>query len=252
MDEADFLENYLTDSSDQIDPRFIHEIPPVDGLEKDGRLIIRAEHEDTYSHNVIYKHVNKKSAMRLIEVYKNTQHRKTGIFVRLVGSMSLVKKGFPILFLDAAVTNVSPITADKEDITTRVVLHLPQANPDQRQMLFSTMSEHADKDGFAYRELNIPPLPGFWGPIWVGESKKFDLPFISTLRFSAWNAYRGILNRTEEHNAFDYRPVMEHMVFNNSMSEHLLFNKMGLGVQLESQSAFFTAMVSGIEALSLD
>ena len=47
MDEADFLKNYLTESNDQLDPRFVHEMPPVTGLEKDGKLIIRAEHKDT-------------------------------------------------------------------------------------------------------------------------------------------------------------------------------------------------------------
>ena len=246
MNEQDFLENYLWPSDDRLDRTFTHPLPNIEGLKKCGDFIVQDELEDTSSTNIMTKYVSDILGVRLVEMYKNTQNKVTGVFVRLVGTMSLVKTGYPFLLLDAVVTNVSLFTAERKDITTRVAIHLPQADPEQREMFFNSFSEQAKEDGISYSEREFDFAPDFWGPTWLAESKGVDLDMLRQLRDFAWSSYKGLMEETKEKTPFDYRPLQEHMVFNTARREHLMFERMGLSVPEEAQAAFFSVLVSGI------
>jgi hypothetical protein len=246
MNEKDFIRNYLQPSDHKLDRTFTHPLPDIEGLEKCGDFIVQGELEETFSTNIITKFASDILGVKLVEVYKNTQHKGTGIFVRIVGAMVLVKSGYPFLFLDAAVTNVSPLTAEREDITTRVAIHIPQADPEKREIFFNPLNEKAKEDSISHRDMEMDTMPAFWGPVWLGESKGFDPDMIRQLREYAWISYKCLIEQTEEKRPFDYRPVQEHMIFTNAMSEHLLFEKMGLSVSVEAQAAAFSVQVSGV------
>jgi len=246
MNEKDFIINYLQPSDHKLDRTFTHPLPNIEGLKKCGDFIVQGELEETFSTNIITKFISGILGVRVVEVYKNTQHKGTGIFVRIVGALILVKAGYPFLFLDAAVTNVSPLTAEREDITTRVAIHLPQADPEQRKMFFYRLSEKAKEDGIFYRDMEPDTFPAFWGSVWLGESKRFNLDMIRQLRDYAWISYKCLIEQTKEKSPFDYKPMQEHMIFNNAVSEHLLFKKMGLSVPVEAQAASFSVLVSGV------
>ncbi len=243
MNENDFVMHYLQPSDSRLDRKFIHPLPPVEGLTKCGDFIVQGELDETFSTNIISKYVSKNLGIRLVEVYKNTQHKGTGVFVRLVGTMSLVKTGYPFLFLDAAITNVSPVTAEREEITTRVAIHLPQANPEQRDLFFNALSEKAKEIGVSYRNLERDTLPDFWGSIWLAESKGFAPDMIRHLRDYAWISYKMFTEETMVKSPFDYKPMQEMMIFNNAEAEHLMFKNMGLSVPTEAQAAFFSVIV---------
>ncbi len=99
MSEKDFITNYLQPSDNRLDRTFTHPLPPdIEGLKKCGDFIVQGELEDTFSTNIIRKYVSDTAGIKLVEVYKNTQNKVTGVFIRLVGTMSLVKNGYPFLF----------------------------------------------------------------------------------------------------------------------------------------------------------
>jgi len=246
VNEKDFLMNYLQPSTNRLDKTFPFPLPDIEGLKKSGDFIVQGELEETFSVNIISKFESDVLGVRLIEVYKNSQNKDSGLFIRLVGSLSLVKNGYPFLFLDAAVTNVSPLTTEPEDITTRVAIHLPQADPEQKKLFFTMLSEKAQENGVSYRDMKSDALPDFWGSVWLGETKKFDLDMIRQLRNDAWLSYKQLFEQTKKRVPFDYRPVQERMMFDNAAGEHLLFKKMGLSVPMEAQAAFFSVMVAGV------
>jgi len=246
MNEKDFLENYLWPSDDRLDRTFTHPLPNIEGLKKCGDFIVQGEHEDTFSTNIMTKYVSDTLGVRLVEVYKNTQNKVTGVFVRLVGTMSLVKTGYPCLALDAAVSNVNLATGERGDIKTTVAIHLPQANPEQRKIFFDYLSEQAKEAGISYQERQSDALPDFWGSVWVAQLKGAAFDIIRKLREHAWSSYKRLMEETEEKTPFDYRPVQEHMVFNTARREHLMFERMGLSVAEEAQAAFFSVLVSGV------
>ena len=246
MSEKDFLERYLWPSSDRLDRTFTHPLPKIEGLRKCGDFIVQCEHEDTFSTNIMTKYESDIAAIKLVEVYKCTQNKVTGTFVRLVGTISLVKQGYPFLLLDASVRNVSMITGEREDIATRVAIHLPQADPEQRQMFFPRLSEQAKEGGITYRDMTVDQLPDFWGTIWLGEANGVNLDMIRKVRDYAWSSYKGIMEKTGVKAPFDYRPFQEQMIFNVSSLEHDTFKRMGLSVPVESQAAFFSVQVSGV------
>lgn len=245
MNEKDFLVNYLQPSDHKLDRTFTHPLPDIEGLKKCGDFIVQGELEETTSTNIISKFESDTSGIRVIEVYKNTQHKFTGIFIRLMGTINFVKIGYPFLFLDAAVTNVNFITAQKEDIGTTVAIHLPQADHDQSEMLIARLNKKAKEDGISCSDRKPDNLPDFWGSVWVGKSKGFNPDMIKRLRDHAWISYKYLIEQTKDKSPFDYKPMQEHMIFNISQSEHLLFKKLGLSVPMESQAAFFSVMVSG-------
>ncbi len=246
MNEKDFLEKYLWPSDDRLDRTFTHPLPNIEGLKKCGDFIVQCELEDTFSTNIITKYESDISGVRLVEVYKNTQNKVTGVFVRLVGTISLVKTGYPFLLLDAVVSNVSILTSEREDIATRVVIHLPQVDPEQRRIILNSFSEQAEEGGLSYSERQLDTVPDYWGPIWVAESKGINFDMIRELREHAWSCYKGLMERTKEKTSFDYKPTQENMIFGTAGREHLSFKRKGLSVPVEVQAAFFSVLVSGI------
>jgi hypothetical protein len=246
MNEKDFLENYLWPSGDRLDRTFTHPLPNIEGLKKCGEFIVQGELEDTFSTNIMTKYESDTLGVRLVEVYKNSQNKVTGVFVRLVGTMSLVKTGYPCLALDAAVSNVNLATGEREDIKTTVAIHLPQVDPEQRKKVFQGFSEQAKEAGISYQERQSDALPDFWGPVWLAQSKGADFDIIRKLRDYAWSSYERLIEETEEKTPFDYRPFQEHMIFNTARREHLSFKRMGLSVAEEAQAAFFSVLVSGV------
>ncbi len=182
MSEKDFLEKYLWPSGDRLDRTFTHPLPNIEGLKKCGDFIVQCEHEDTFSTNIMTKYVSDTSGVILKEVYKNTQNKVTGVFVRLVGTMSLVKIGYPRLALDAAVSNVNLFTGEREDIKTTVAIHLRQVDPELRKKVFEGFSEQAKEAGVSCQEREVEYAPDFKGSIWVAESKGVNLDIIRKLR----------------------------------------------------------------------
>ncbi len=253
MNEEDFLEKYLWSSDDRLDRTFTHPLPNIEGLKKCGDFIVQCELEDTFSTNIITKYESDISGVRLVEVYKNTQNKVTGVFLRLVGTISLVKAGYPFLLLDAVVSNVSILTSEREDIATRVVIHLPQADPEQREIFFGHLNEQAKESGISFREMEVSQLKreetqsaDFYGPVWTTESKGANLDMIRQLRDYAWSSYKRVIEQTKEKTPFDYRPFQEHMIFNMARIESLGFKSHGKSVPVEAQAAFFSVIVSGV------
>jgi hypothetical protein len=247
MDEKSFLENYIEPSEAKLNADIVHPLPPIDGLKKSGEFIVQGKRDDTFSTNIIHKYESESTGITLIDVYKCSEHTKDGQFVRLVGTMRVVKPGYPAMFLDAAVSNISPFTQQREPITTRVLIHLPQADVAQREIIFGKLNALAEQGKVTHKEVNIPHMPDFWGPIWLAESKKLDLDLIKDIRNCAGEAYVEVTEKAEGNSSIDYAPVKEHMVFKTSKNEHMLFGKMGLTVDIEAQAAFFSVMTAGVE-----
>ncbi len=246
MNERDFLDNYLWPSDDRLDRTFTHPLPNIEGLKKCGDFIVQCELGDTFSTNIMTKYESDSLGVRLVDVYKNSQNKVTGAFVRLVGTMSLVKTGYPFLVLDAGVQNYNPFTAEREDITTRVSIHLPQADQGQRKMLFSYLNEQAKEAGLSCQEMQFDQLPDFWGSMWLTELKGVNLYMIRQFRNHAWSAYKYLIEQTKEKTPFDYKPTQEQNIINIARLEHLSFKEKGLSVPVESQAAFFSVQVSGV------
>jgi hypothetical protein len=243
MNEKEFLEKYLWPSGDRLDKTFTFPLPNIEGLKKCGDFIIQCEYEDTFSTNIITKYESDTSGIILKDLYKNTHNKVTGVFVRLVGAMNLVKNGYPRVSLDAPILNVNSTTGEREDIITRMYITLPQADPEQRKIFFDHLSEQAKEVGISYGERKSDISPDFWGPMWMAETKGVNLDMFGKLRDFAWNSYKHVIEQTKEKIPFDYRPLQEYMIFDVSRREHLMFKKMGLSVPVEAQAAFFSAMV---------
>jgi len=113
MNGKDFLDNYLWPSESKLNMTFTLPLPNIGGLKKCGDLIVQSEHEDTFLTSIITKYVSDTLGVRLIEICKNTQNKVTGVFYRLVGQISLVKTGYPMLRLVAGVHNVNMFTGER-------------------------------------------------------------------------------------------------------------------------------------------
>jgi len=242
LENDNFLNNYLKPSEDCLDRTFTIPLPDIPGLEESGEFIVQGHQDNTYSTNIMLKHVNNEAGIRIVEVYKNSQDQHKGIFIRLVGTMAMMKNGYPCLFLDAAISNVSPLTARKEDISTRVAIHMPQAIPEERKTFLEDLSARAEEADIDFSQREIDALPGFWGPIWSTRAEGIDYIRIKDLRDMAWAAYSAFCDQIEHKSDFNYRPMQEQMVFNNSTSEYHLFQRMGLSVPSEAQAAFFSIL----------
>ena len=243
MDEKDFLEKYLWPSEDKLDRTFTFPLPKIDGIKKCGEFIIQCEYEDTFSTNIITKYQSDTLGVTVKEIYKNTQNKVTGTFVRLVGGLTMFKNGYPRVSLDAPILNVNSVTGEREDIATRMYITMPQADPEQRKLFFGHLSEQARAAGISCSEVTSDMSPDFWGPRWTAETKGVNLNMFRKLRDIAWSAYKRVIEETKEKIPFDYRPLQEFMVFDVSAREHLMFKKMGLSVPVEAQAAFFSAMI---------
>ena len=246
MNEKYFLEKYLWPSGDRLDRAFTLRLPDIKGLKNCGDFIVQCEHEDTFSTNILTKYESETLGIRLIELYKNTQNKVSGLFVRLVGTMNIVKIGYPRVSLDAPVSNVNLFTQQRSDITTRTFVSLPQATPEQSRIFFEQLTKDARAAGISFQERHLDFLPAFWGSTFQAESDGANLDMIHKLRDGAWNAYNLVLDRTKGKANFDYRPIQENIIFASSGREHLMFQKMGLSVPVEAQAAFFSVMVAGL------
>jgi len=246
MDTDQFLTGYLRPSADGLDKSFILPLPEAEGLKPCGRFIVQGELENTVSTNIITKYDCERTGIRLVEVYKNTQERVRDVYIRLVGTLSMVRRGYLFLFLDAAVSNVSPRTASPEAMSTRVAVHMPQADSENRSWVFDELTRRSEAAGIACGTRDIPGLPDFWGPLWHAQVPGFAPEMISTIRGAAWESYKGFCTRSAHRPDFDYQPVQIQMVLKNAAAEHQLFQKMGLSVPVEAQAAFFSVLVAGV------
>jgi len=248
MNEKDFLDNYLWPSGNRLDKTFTHTLPDIEGLKRGGDLIIQCEYEDTFSTNIMTKYVSDTLGVRLIDVSKNTQNKVTGVFVRLVGTMSIVKSGYPLLLLDAPISNVPLRITDeqKEGITTAVFILLGQADSEQRKIFFDRLREQAKEAGIPHQVREVDYTPNFWGTVWESKTDGIDLDMVQKLRDAAWRSYKSVMEQTKEMPSFDYRPLQEYMIFDTAKREHLSFGTKGLSVPVEAQAAFFSVMVSGV------
>jgi hypothetical protein len=245
MDRKDFVKNYVQPSTDALNRAFTLPLPEIAGLERCGEFIVQGRLEGTCSTNVITKFENADRGVRIIEVYKNTEDHTRGIFVRLVGSISLCIRGYPFAFVDGVVSNVSPLTTQREDLTTRVAVHFPQADTNKRTVLFEFLNEQADNMGTSSEQREPEVMPDFWGPFWIVSSSGLDLNLITKLREFVWTGYEQYCNQTEADPDFDYSPMQHHIISKHSKAEHQLFKKMGLSVSTEAQAAFFSVLVGG-------
>jgi len=240
-----FITSYLLPSADGLDRSFTLPLPAIPGLKQCGEFIVQGHLDTTYSTNIITKFEGT-TGYRLVQVYKNTEDRDKGIFIRLVGTMSLVSKGYPFLFIDAAVSNLNFLTFEKEGLSTRVAIHLPQAEPEQRKFFFDKLTSLASRAGIAFDLKDAQNLPEFWGQFWTARFDGADFDRITALRSMAWTSYDCFCKKIQAKTDFDYLPVQEQIVFKNAQAEHHIFKKMGLSVSVEAQAAFFSMLVSGI------
>jgi hypothetical protein len=246
MNENDFIDNYLWLSDDKLDRTFTHPLPDIEGLKKCGDFIVQSEHEGTFSTNIMTKYVSDTLGVRLVEVYKNNQNKVTGTFLRLVGTMVLVKDGYPRVSIDAPIANVNVRTGEREDITTRAYISLNLADDEQKRMFFGYLREQAKAAGISYVETVPETKSDFAGLRWMAEAKGVNLDMIRQLRHYLWNSYKRVLDETKERLPFDYRPWQEYMIFDVSKRENLMFKGMGLTVPVEAQAAFFSVLVSHV------
>jgi len=246
VNEQNFLENYLWLSDDRLDRTFTHPLPNIEGLKKCGDFIVQSEHDHTFSTNIMAKYASDTLRIRLVEVYKNNQNIVTGTFLRLVGTMMVVKPGYPRASIDAPIANVNARTGEREDITTRAYITLVLADSEQRKIFFDYLCEQAKAAGISYSETTPQTQPDFAGKRWMAESKGANLDMIRQLRDYLWNSYKRVIEQTKEKTPFDYRPWQEYMIFDVSRRENLMFKGMGLSVPVEAQAAFFSVLVSSL------
>ena len=246
MDTTDFINGYLQPAQGDVNPAFRLPLPEISGLTQTSEFIVQSHAEDTWSTNYILRHDSSEANIRLVEVYKNTQNQVTGSFVRLVGTMALVRHGLPCLFLDAAVSNIDMQSGQQQAPETRVAIHVPQASDAGRGALLADLNAQAVRAGIACRQVEIPVLPPFWGPLWCAQEPGVALQWIASLRHVAWQAYQSLSAACTPQPDFDYRPVQIQMVLENSRAEHGQFNRMGLHVPIAVQAAFFSVLVSDV------
>lgn len=246
MEEKNFLKNYLQPSLDGLDRRFTLPLPDEEEFDKTAEFIVQSHCPPTYSTNVISRYEKRLSGIRLVEVYKSSQNLDSGKFVRLLGTMALVKKGYPFLFLDAAVTNINLQTGEPADIATRIAIHMPQAADSSRQELMAKLTRQADAAGLAWGTMKVDALPLFWGPLWHVRAEGVAFETVAQVRTFAWQAYSAYCSQEAGADNFDYLPVQQQMIINNAKAEYGQFQRMGLEVPVEVQAAFFSILCTGI------
>jgi hypothetical protein len=120
------------------------------------------------------------------------------------------------------------------------------ANDEQRKIFFDHLGKQAKAAGISYTETIPETQPDFAGLRWMAESKGANLDMIRHLRDYLWDSYKLVIEQTKEKIPFNYRPWQEHMIFEVSRRENLMFKGMGLSVPVEAQAAFFSVGVSNI------
>jgi hypothetical protein len=246
MNTDAFIKGYLQPSIDGLDRQFTLPLPEEENFEKNAEFILQSHCPPTYSTNVIASYDNTASGVRLVEVYKSSQNMNSGAFVRLVGTMAVVKQGHPFLFLDAAVSNIDMRTGERAEPATRIAVHLPQADGQGRARLMQGLTRQAEQAGLDCGTMTIDALPPFWGPLWHVRRPGVDLDAIERVRGFAWDGYTEYCGASAGDAAFDYLPVQIQMIVKNSRAEQGQFQRMGLDVPAEVQAAFFSLLCTGI------
>jgi len=241
MDNELFIKDYVRPSAGGLNSQFTLPLPDS-ALEKTGEFIVQSHCQSTYSTNIIMRYERPTDGVRLVEVYKSSQNMDSGKFVRLVGTMALLKKGYPFLFLDAAVSNINMQTGEEADLGTRMAIHMPQADDGARQALMDNLSGQAEAAKLSCGTVSIDALPPFWGPLWHVRSDGLALETIEQVRGFAWNSYLQYCEKADAVEGFDYMPVQQQMVIKNAQAEYGQFVRMGLDVPAEVQAAFFSVL----------
>jgi hypothetical protein len=238
-----FVENYIHPVKSELNKQLTYPLPNIEGLENAGDMIVQGEHEKTFSTNIMTKYVSEALDVHVVEVYKNTQNKDTGNFIRLVGSTCFVKNGYPPLSIDSPILNVDFRTGDPTDIYSAMAFHVPLATKTQRFDFFECLKGKALNEGVELKEgPTAGRLPDFWGNILRGRWDGVDLSMMQKLRDHAWSCYKEITEQTDAVIPFDYKPAQDLLVFQQAESEHHTFAKFGLSVPVEVQGAFFRAM----------
>ena len=245
MDTDIFLKNYVRPSEYYFNETFRLPLPLIQGLKKTGDFIVQGVMEKTCSTNIITKYETD-DGIHFVEVYKNTENVATGVFIRLLGSMSLVKLGYPFVILDAAISNVNPFTFQKEDLSTRVAVHFPQADAAMHDLFFSFLIKEAEAGGIVSAMHKTSALPAFWGAFLSAQLSGIAFEKIASMRDMVWKAYDTCCRRFAPQANFDYSPALDQIVFKNARTEHHIFREMGLSVAIEAQSAFFSILTAGV------
>ncbi len=242
ISEDAFLTQFLKPGAIGVKPPFRFALPRIPGLQTDGECLLHFEQGETWSVNFIARYRSEKMKLTLRELYKNTQHKKTGVFIRLVGPLSFTLNGYPGVSMDCPVLNVDTATGHKAPLSTRVVIHLPLASRKQSDLFIAGLRDRALVDDYTAEVRQAPHLPPWWGPFLIFVKPGLQLEMIQRLRDHAWGAYESMTSQTPSSPAFNYRPFQEYMVFDTARREHGVFASLGLSVASEAQMSFFSAM----------
>jgi hypothetical protein len=238
-----YTENYCPAINHFLKKEFIIPLPECNDFDKTGEFIVQGVSEDTVSTNIIFTYKNSRHGAKITEVYKNTQNSETGAYIKLLGTLGILVYGYPFLFLDAAVSNISPLTARQEPVTTRIAVHIPQSTEWQRNNTFKIL----DSGNYGLRasvsRISPDTLPPFWGPLWLVQQEGLHIDMIRSVRDKVWDAYKKIKEKCEP-STYNYPLVREYMTTGHAEAEHGLFKRMGLSVAVEAQAAFFSILSS--------
>ena len=240
-----FVKNFIKPSKANRSTEFTYPLPDIEGLEKAGDIIIQSELKETFSTNIITQYVSKTSGINLIEIYKNTENKKTGVFIRIPGSIAIAKNGYPKVILDPTVLNVDPKTGLQRDINTFMAVSLPQASEQQSSLFYRSLKTKAEEDNIPYTYIPVyQGTPDFWGPIFWASWPGLDLDMMHTVRDHIWSAYQEMLEQTGPITNLDYTQLRDFMIYEMARREHETFAFFGLSVPEEAQAAFFTVVTT--------
>ncbi len=241
VEDNDFINNYIWPSDAKINTEFT--VPLPEGFNKTEDYILQAEAGDSFSVNIMASYINDDEII-LNETYKNSQNKETGKFIRLNGSTSAVKYGFPSLRTDFPIFNVNTQTGEFAPISSFAAIMLPQGTEEQWQIFFDYLIEKAEENGIDIPEpVSNPNLPDWWGPIAMISWDGIDLDKMKKLREIALSGYEEVIAQTDADPDFDYRVLQERMIFVQAGGErHLFKNILGIDVPAAAQRAFFALL----------
>lgn len=234
----DFIKNYIRPIDAKVNNNYTYPLP--EGYTKTSDMIIQAEVGDCFSTNILSTHENA-AGINVGVTYKNSQNKVTGKFIRLNGTASAVKYGYPSLRTDFPILNVNTKTGEIIPIYSFCVMMLPQASAEQFDVFFDCISEKITALGMIPpTPASNPTLPVWWGPIVNIKWDGIDIDKSKTFRDIALSCYEDVVAQTDEVPDFDYRPLQERMIFDQSKSErHLFADILGIDVPVAAQRAFF-------------
>ncbi len=244
-DTNSFINQFIQPVSGEFNRDFALLLPRIPEIVHTEDVILQGQKSGTVSTNLIKKY-KAGNRIRLVEVYKNTEDREKQIFIRLVGTFFAVKTGYPFFVLDAAVSNLNFLSGQKEDTSTRIAVHFPQAMEKHQNLFFGNLDAIAMNSGISSTRRKAPSLPEFWGDFWSIQFQGIDLNRISEIRNAAWKSYERLCSSIPSTPDFDYTEAQHQMVFKNSSAESRFFGKMGLSVAPETQAAFFSILTAGL------